>query len=428
MSHSRKLQQLRARRAEITDELRQLVDSNPGEKWNGDCSKKYDAGLAEIDRIDAQMRSIEKLVTESPAATGDHGAESTAPAEFAVRDGRAVVVGRGESCVQAARRSPRLSAALPDYMPEGFRIGDLMAEMMTGTGRSSGGVRALGGASDAAGGVFVPDQLLPGLIDRLRAQTVAFQLGASTVMLEEGDVFRIARVATDPAVAWRNENAAIAQSDPTFDGVTLTPRTIAVIVRISRELAEDAPNLPQALEQVLTQSMAVELDRVILRGTGTAPEPRGIANTVGVTSISMGTNGLAITNHDRLIDLMFEVESRNAGPVTGFAMAPRTSQTIRKFKDTTNQPLQLPPSLQSLPMLSTSSLPVNETQGTANNASRVIGGYWPTVLVGIRTQLKISTLRERFMDTGEYGLVAWMRADVALAQPSAMAQVVGIIP
>jgi HK97 family phage major capsid protein len=361
MSYSKKLQDLRGRRDKVTADLRKLLDDNPGSKWTQDCTASYDAGLAEVDRIDAEVRRIQALVA---ADAPDHGRTARAgqadgagaPPQFQVREGAAIVVGRGESCVRAAQRSPRLGAELPDYLPEGFGIGQIMAEMLTGTGRHSGGVRALGGASDAAGGIFVPDQLVPGLIDRLRNETVAFRLGASTVMLEQGDTFRIARLATDPAVAWRNENAAIAQSDPTFDSVTLTPRTLGVIVRISRELAEDAPNLPEALEAVLSSSMSVELDRVILRGTGTAPEPRGIANTAGVTSISMGANGAAITNHDRLVDLMFEVESRNGGAVTGFAMAPRTAQTIRKFKDTTNQPLQLPPAIQATPMLTTSSL------------------------------------------------------------------------
>jgi HK97 family phage major capsid protein len=79
-------------------------------------------------------------------------------------------------------------------------------------------------------------------------------------------------------------------------------------------------------------------------------------------------------------------------------------------------------------MAATTSLPVNETQGTATNATRIIGGNWPQVLVGIRTQLQLTTLRERFMDTGEYGLVAWMRADVAVAQPGALSQIVGVVP
>lgn len=427
---SAQLQELRQARSEAVTRMEELSAISPG-AFSAEDQAEFDQLRDAVAKVDAHIRRIETTLNlneplATPRASVAPAPATTAP--FVVREGRAHIIGHGESCVRAASASRHLSRELPDYWPQDFGIGDVMAEMMLGTGKHAGGVRALGGSSDAAGGVFVPDQLLPGLIDRLRATTVAFQLGATTVMLEDGDSFRIARVATDPTVAWRNENAAIAQSDPTFDAITLIPRTLACIIRISRELAEDAANLPRALQDILINSMAVELDRVTLIGTGTAPQPRGIANTPGVTSISMGTNGAALTNHDRLVDAMFEVESRNGGATTGFAMAPRTIQTIRKFKDTTGQPLQLPPSLQSVPMAATTSLPVNETQGTATNATRIIGGNWPQVLVGIRTQLQLTTLRERFMDTGEYGLVAWMRADVAVAQPGALSQIVGVVP
>ena len=84
--------------------------------------------------------------------------------------------------------------------------------------------------------------------------------------------------------AWRNENAAVAESDAVFERVTLTARTLAVLTRLSYELFQDlTPAGAEIIEQELIKSLAVELDRVALRGTGTAPEPRGVLNQTGVT-------------------------------------------------------------------------------------------------------------------------------------------------
>ena len=108
--------------------------------------------------------------------------------------------------------------------------------------------------------------------------------------------------------------------------------------------------------------------------------------------------------------------------------APRTARTINGLVDSTGQPLQQPPRLAGIPMLTTTSVPVTETQGTASNTSSILMGDWSSVVVGMRTQLQVSVLQERFADNGQVGFVLWLRADVALARPAAMARIVGIKP
>jgi HK97 family phage major capsid protein len=73
-------------------------------------------------------------------------------------------------------------------------------------------------------------------------------------------------------------------------------------------------------------------------------------------------------------------------------------------------------------------MPINETQGTSNNASSIILGDFAQVMIGLRTDLQIQVLQERFAEVGQIGFIAWMRADVALARPAALARIAGIIP
>src|SRR5207247_8818606 len=131
-------------------------------------------------------------------------------------------------------------------------------------------------------------------IDRLRAAVVTMRAGARTIPLTS-DKTTVARLLTDPAAAWRSENGAVASSDPTFDGVVFTPRSLAVVTPVSRELLEDSINIEDMLTLAFVRSFAAELDRVALQGTGTPPQPKGVQNASGIGAVTMGVNGAAPT-------------------------------------------------------------------------------------------------------------------------------------
>lgn len=58
---------------------------------------------------------------------------------------------------------------------------------------------------------------------------------------------------------------------------------------MSRELVEDAPNVTELIESVLSKALAVKLDSLALTGTGSA-QPLGLLNYPGISSTgSIGT-------------------------------------------------------------------------------------------------------------------------------------------
>ena len=71
-------------------------------------------------------------------------------------------------------------------------------------------------------------------------------------------------------------------------------------------------------------------------------------------------------------------------------------------------------------------MPVNLTVGTSTDCSEVYTGQWDQCWIGVRTDLRILPLRERFIDSGQYGFLAWLRADVQLAQPAAFVVDTGV--
>lgn len=105
----------------------------------------------------------------------------------------------------------------------------------------------------------------------------------------------------------------------------------------------------------------------------------------------------------------------------------RTLTNIAKLKDTTNQALVPPGIIASLPSYSTTSVSIADTQGSSSVASRIYIGDFRQLYVGIRSNLRIEVVRERFAENHQYAFVAHLRADVAVSHPEAFCQVIGVL-
>lgn len=110
---------------------------------------------------------------------------------------------------------------------------------------------------------------------------------------------------------------------------------------------------------------------------------------------------------DPFVDSIQALEDRNANADAAVSiMAPRTKADLAKLVDTTGQSLRKPQSIESLPMRATTQVPVDETYMTRSDATRIITGDF---FVGIRSELRVEVLKERFADNLQYGFLAWLR-------------------
>lgn len=298
--------------------------------------------------------------------------------------------------------------------------GAMMRAMMYGS-RNETEERALGG-SDSAGGITVPTHTLRQLIDMMRNQTQAINAGVQTVILNT-DKTKIAKIESDPAPGWRAMNDNVKESDPTFSGVELNAHSLAVMVRVPRELLEDSINLDEALGLCLAGAMAQEFDRAIFFGEGGEKTPRGIANTTGILKHPLDG---PLTSYAPILTALQMLEESNSLSHTAAVMAPRSKYAFGGLLDTTGQPIRKPEIISALPLLSTNQFPVNEGAGT--NESQIMAGDFSKVLMGIRSNLRVEILREKYADQMQYAFIAHLRGDVAVAQPKAICQITGIQP
>lgn len=383
----------------------------------------------DVIRDEEELRAARQKEEEARHSQRPVPSDLTAPA---IDDGRGSYTSRsqggwatrdGEEIRILSRRD---SFAAGDAEYRGPSLGAILRAMVAGP-RNDAERRALAEGTDSAGGYTVPDPLAAQFIDKLRAASVCMAAGARTIPMTS-DTLAIARLASDPTMAWRAENEAVTESDPTFDRVSFQARSLAGIVRASRELLEDSVNVAAMLENAFVQATALAFDQGCLYGTGADDQPTGLGVASGITSVPMGANGAALADYDEIIDLIVAQQTANAGNPTALIYHPRTGGALAKLKDGNSNPLTVPEMVAKVPKLVTTSIPITQTQGTANNASSILAGDFSRMLIGLRNSLRIELLKERYADQLQYGFVAFMRGDVQFEHKAAFTKLVGIIP
>lgn len=285
--------------------------------------------------------------------------------------------------------------------------------------------RAMSEGVLASGGYLVPTILSASIIDKARNRTQVMRAGARLIPMPNRTL-DVAKWVGDPSPVWHSEAAAITASDGTIGKVTLDAKALAGLTVVSRELLEDAAGVDDQLRAAFAAQFALTVDKAALYGSGTAPEPRGVKLTSGITTLSLGANGSALQNYDWLVDAVGTLADLNE-QATGVIYAPRTSRVLGKLKDTTNQPLTPPTYIGGLARYDSNQVPTTLSQGTATTASDAFTGDWSQLLIGVRTGLQIQVLNERYADTGQIGLLCWWRGDVAVARPAAFVVTTGIL-
>jgi HK97 family phage major capsid protein len=410
---------LREVRETHTGTMRRILDAVPEGR---DLTKSQRADYESADRALDEVNSLaEKIEDEIAMRSMREQSGLVALAGHDARGGFEVGAPLGERRMADYVRA----RGLVREDEEQLSFGRYVRGMVTGDWRGADAERrALVEGTASAGGHLVPTPLSARIIDKARNQTRVMQAGAQIVPMES-QTLKLARVVGDPTAAWHTELATISASDMTFDAVTLSAKALASRVLISRELMEDADNVDDEVEKAFAAQFGLTVDLAALYGSGTAPEPRGLKNVTEVTKTSLGANGAAPT-YDALIDSVFRVRGSNHEP-TAQIMANRTAQTFAKAKDTTGQYLTPPAALDGIQRLTTVQVPTNLTVGSSSLTSDVFTGDWSELLIGVRTRLEISVLRERSADVGAYELLAWWRGDIAVARPAAFDIVTGVL-
>ncbi len=263
----------------------------------------------------------------------------------------------------------------------------------------------------------------------------------------DSKVVQIGRLTTDPVGSFRTEGSAITASDPVFDNVTLTAKSLNALVIGSMEWFQDAQNAGEVVTEALAKSLALQIDLVALFGGVTTgaeqtatgnnmlatgglpnpPNPSGVlanllanASTSVLGSATNGTVQTAATFYKEVLDTLYTPRDYNETP-NAMLWPSHLARVYAEAADTTNQPMRQPPDVEQIAKYVTNQIPSGFTQGTGTLMSDVFVGDWSQLLIGQRLDLTVQTLTERYAELGQVGILATWRGDVQIARPRAFA-------
>ncbi len=172
-------------------------------------------------------------------------------------------------------------------------------------------VRTLQATVAADGGYTVGTEILAGELETLlRNQTRVVGLGARVIGGLVGDV-TIPRQLTGATAYWVSESGSITQSSATFGQIVGRPRRIGTSVPYTKQfLAQTSLDAESFVVRDSDEAIAVELDRVAIRGAG-ASEPLGILNLASGDRSTSVTFGAAPT-WAKYLEFFSNVASNNA--------------------------------------------------------------------------------------------------------------------
>jgi HK97 family phage major capsid protein len=203
--------------------------------------------------------------------------------------------------------------------------------------------------------------------------------------------------------------------------------------KISCEIFEDAALVDQLVTNSIVQALALELDRVCLYGTGTAPQPKGVKNQTGVTITPLPTNGKSLTDFSDFSAGIATLMGANFTGPFGAIYSARTAGRMDALKDTLNQPMRQPDNVAAMRKYASNQIGNAFTVGTGTTCSDCFLAQWNQLLIGMRTDMVLEISRQAADASGsafanmQIWWRAYIRADVQLAHPQAFNVLTGIL-
>jgi HK97 family phage major capsid protein len=309
------IQEMRERRSALAKNLHELLEKNPGDKWNKDLQASYDTGMKEIDDIDAEMGRIQALHERVADEAINERLKDVG--NKADRDGNKTLA---IHCKWLRGGDKALSA-------EDWK--HIQATLSTTT--------------SSEGGYTVQTEVARMVMDALKAYGGMRDVATVIQTTGQGDLNYPTSDGTSETGELIAQNTTATAADPTFGVVAITPyKFSSKIVAVPFELLQDS-NID--IEAFVRNRLVTRIGRItntyFTTGTGTA-QPKGIVTAAG--SGKVGTTGQTLTViFDDLVDLIHSVDpAYRALGRCRFMMNDSSLKVIRKLKDTAGRPIFLP--------------------------------------------------------------------------------------
>ena len=330
-----------------------------------------------------------------------------------------------------------IASQIPGVQVDGGYEIETSQELSRSLGKKPQGIYVpMGGGQRAAistvgdGGSLVGVNHMSGeFVDVLRNASIIMGLGARVFNQQHGDL-SIPRQTGGSNTFWVAEGDDVGEGGPTFDNITMSPQTVGVYQDLTRKMIlQGSPDAQQMLISDLAQSVALEIDRVAISGSGVSPQPAGIRNVSGVGLVSLGANGAAIT-WNSIVDLIGSLGNANADSGNlGFATNSKVRSSLmktEKFAGSNGEAIwssgnRGEGTIAGYPVGISNHVPSNITKGSGSNLSSLVFGNWSDILIGHWGILDVLVDPYTLGLSGGIRVRAMMDVDVAVRHPESFA-------
>ena len=286
-------------------------------------------------------------------------------------------------------------------------------------------MRDLNVTTSTAGGHTVSTDLLSGsFIDMLRNKMSVVGLGATMMNDLVGNI-AIPRQTGGATSYWVAESGAVTESQPAFDQVTLSPSTVGAFSDVSRRLLlQSSMDVEAFIRNELATTLALEIDRAAIEGSGSSNQPTGILNVSGIGAVAGGTNGAAPDWAD-IVDLESAVSVDNAdmgalGYLTNASVRGKLLQT-EKASSTGQYVWGEGNTLRGYNAAVSNQVPSNLTKGSGTGLSAILFGNWNDLIIGTWGGIDINIDTSTGSASGTVRVVALQDVDIAVRHAESFA-------
>jgi len=285
----------------------------------------------------------------------------------------------------------------------------------------------------SAGGFLVgTDHLADQFIEALYGRLTVASLGARIMQGLKGDIAIPKLSASVTNSAFVAEGSAPSEGAATFSQVTMSPKTLAAYVDVSRRLTQQSdPSVEQVLRNDIINTFARRIDDAAIEG-GAANGPSGIIANGSTNVVAMGTNGAAIT-YAKVVEMMKAVEEDNAViNSSAFLTNPKVIAALRTTARQANGVegnfiMDANQSILGTNVASSTIVPSDLTKGTGTNLSAMVYGDFSQIMIGFWSGVDVVVDQSSLSTSGGTRLAFFQDLDVAIRYPESFAVIKDII-
>jgi len=285
----------------------------------------------------------------------------------------------------------------------------------------------------SAGGFLVgTDHLADQFIEALYGRLTVASLGARIMQGLKGDVAIPKLSASVTNSAFVAEGSAPSEGAATFAQVTMSPKTLAAYVDVSRRLMQQSdPSVEQVLRNDIINTFARRIDDAAIEG-GATNGPSGIIANGSTNVVAMGANGAAIT-YAKVVEMMKAVEEDNAIiNSSAFLTNPKVIAALRTTARQANGVegnfiMDANQSILGTNVASSTVVPSDLTKGTGSNLSAMVYGDFSQIMIGFWSGVDVVVDQSSLSTSGGTRLAFFQDLDVALRYPESFSVIKDII-